>query len=221
VLYRNCTNGRLTFAITNTLPSNLVTGTITPVAVYVSTLYAQNLNCNNLTANRLFKASSAGAPFESLPMPFTSSYGQSYIINTTDITYAAGNTYYTFGNRWQLGNVTSGWAATTNPGIGLIYSGADAMMEIECSVSYYDVSNQTKYTTVAFGAGTPVPGYAVTTKNSYTTISSNTNAWANGWVRFVARINTNDSIIPYTASSGITTARILSGNLTARVLSYV
>lgn len=216
-LYRNTTNARLTFAITSTKPTTTVAGT-TAKSMQIANAYCALVNCAGATASRAAYVDSVGAILAS-KVPFTSSYGQAYAPKLT-ITYGSTNTYQTFGNRLVAGTSTSDWSiVSSSPGFGLKYTGPAAYIEVYYLASYQCVG--TKYTTVAVGAGVPTPGVAVTTATITSTTCPDVATYAAGRARAVFIVNTNDSIVPYTASSTAASYTLYTLHLLARVLGYV
>ncbi len=216
-LYRNTVNSRLTFAITSTKPSTTVAGT-TAKSMQVAAAYCAQVNCAAATASRAAYVDGTSAILAS-KIPFAASYGQAYRPKAA-LTYGSTNTYITFGNTLVAGTLTSDWSITAaSPGIGLKYTGPPAYVEVYYFASYQ--CSGTKYSTVAVGSGTPVPGVAVTTRTITSTTCAEFATYAAGRARAVFAINTNDSVIPYTASATAGTYTIYTLHLLARVLGYV
>ncbi len=216
-LYRNTANARLTFAITSTEPLTTVAG-ITAKSLQAAAAYCAQVNCTSATASRVAYVDGAGAILAA-KLPFAASYAQLYVPKYS-LSYPATNTFQTFGNNMLAGTITSDWSVTAaSPGYGLLYTGPNAYIEICYFVSY--LSGSTKYTTLAVGAGIPTPSHAVGTQTQYSTYSSASSSFATGHARTVFSINTNDSVILYTASATIASFTINTVHVHVRVLGYI
>jgi hypothetical protein len=222
-LYRDVTNQRLSFASSSTQPNNTIT-VLASLDFQCANLYAQNIQCSGQTASRIGYTNNGLVASSSIP--FTSSYGQLYAGSAylgNLISYPLANTYYTFGNRLLLGDSTAEWTIyPSSPGIGMQYSGANAVIEVEYICSLYGgASGNVRYFTLAIGSGTPAPSNPPAF-NKLTSSSFGSEAWVYGWARTNVTINTNERIIPYVAIAGtLPSNTVYTVHLLARVLYYL
>jgi hypothetical protein len=221
-IYRDVATGRLKYGYTSTEPGTTVTG-LTALDFQIAGFYNTQVNISSQSTLRLAQTNVSSA-IVSNNLPFTTSYGQLYFpIVSNSQTYPVINTWYPFTSRWTNGGCTSDWSVTSSdPGYGLKYTGANAIVEIICYVGY--TVGGFKYTTVAVGSGVPSPGFTP----SFSTLTGATslfrleeNLVAYGLVRFLTTINTNDSVVPYTAANTTATAVLRAGHVLVRVRSYV
>jgi hypothetical protein len=221
-IYRDVATSRLNYGYTSTEPGTTVTGA-TSLDLQIAGFYNTQVNISSQTANRLAQTNGSNV-IVSNNLLFTSSYGQLYFTFVSQTqTYPVALTWYTFGNSWTSGGSTSDWSVTaSSPGIGLKYTGPNALIEVICYAAY--TVGGWKYTTVAVGSGTPTPPAppsptALTGIQTLFRLEDNNDAFGN--VQFVTTINTNDSVIPYTASSTTASGVLRPSHVLVRVLTYV
>ncbi len=225
VFFREASSGRFKYGYTTTLPTSTVTSVVLG-DISMDSIIGTGLQLSSATVSSVLGFDSS-KNIVSTKYPTTPSYGSCYISIYTRINMPTPNVWYNAAGSWLAGSCSSQWSlATPTPNFGLKYTGPNAIVKITYTINSSGFA--AGFATIAVGSGTPVPiesaaESAVGLDTRMTYIQKGDADGSTTGSIFTTTINTNDSIIFYSAgqSTGSDIFDVVSGGFSALVLSYV